>query len=81
MTISWESALDLCAEKIQALRHQPSAILHIQGEGAKGILKKATTLFFARLIQTATLTLTPGETDVTLPLDRGIHQTGNPDRE
>jgi predicted metal-dependent enzyme (double-stranded beta helix superfamily) len=33
---------------------------------------------YARLIQTETLTLTPGETDVTFPLDRGIHQTGNP---
>jgi anaerobic selenocysteine-containing dehydrogenase len=49
LTVSWESALDLCAEKIQALRNQPTAILHIRGEGAKGVLKEATTLFFGKL--------------------------------
>jgi anaerobic selenocysteine-containing dehydrogenase len=45
-TISWPAALDFCAEKIQQLRSEPKSILHIQGEGAKGVLKKATTLFF-----------------------------------
>jgi len=33
---------------------------------------------FARLSRTKQLTLKSGETEVTLPLDRGIHQTGNP---
>jgi anaerobic selenocysteine-containing dehydrogenase len=35
-TISWDSALDLCAAKIQNLRSRPTAILHIHNEGAKG---------------------------------------------
>ena len=48
-TISWDEALDLCAGKIQNLRSQPTAILHIQNEGAKGALKEATQLLFARL--------------------------------
>ncbi|MGW8302651.1 MAG: molybdopterin-dependent oxidoreductase, partial [Desulfobacterales bacterium] len=48
-TISWDSALDLCAAKIQNLRSRPTAILHIHNEGAKGVLKEATTLLFARL--------------------------------
>jgi anaerobic selenocysteine-containing dehydrogenase len=48
-TISWDEALDLCAAKIQALRHRPTAILHIHNEGAKGVLKEATTLLYARL--------------------------------
>ncbi|MGD1972625.1 MAG: molybdopterin-dependent oxidoreductase [Desulfobacterales bacterium] len=47
--IAWEAALDLCAEKIQALRSQPKAILHIKSDGAKGVLKAATALFFSLL--------------------------------
>jgi anaerobic selenocysteine-containing dehydrogenase len=47
--ITWEEALDLCATKIQALRSEPKAILHIKSEGAKGVLKAATALFFSIL--------------------------------
>ncbi len=48
-TINWDEALDLCVTKIQALRSRPTAILHIHNEGAKGVLKEATTLLFTRL--------------------------------
>ena len=48
-TIGWEEALDLCTAKIQNLRSRPTAILHIHNEGAKGVLKEATALLFARL--------------------------------
>ncbi|MBN2299368.1 MAG: molybdopterin-dependent oxidoreductase [Deltaproteobacteria bacterium] len=47
--IDWESALDLCARKIQQYRHQPSSILYFHGEGAKGALKQVGHLFFGRL--------------------------------
>lgn len=47
--IGWDAALDLCAEKIQALRAEPTAILHIHSDGAKGVLKEAVNLFFSRL--------------------------------
>ena len=47
--IGWEAALDLCAEKIQGLRAEPTAILHIPSDGAKGVLKEAVNLFFAQL--------------------------------
>ena len=47
--ISWDSALDLCAEKIQSLRGDPQSMLHIHGDGAKGVLKEAPALFFALL--------------------------------
>ncbi len=47
--VSWETALDMCAEKFQALRLQPKSILHIQSDGAKGVLKAATALFFSIL--------------------------------
>ena len=47
--IGWEAALDLCAEKIQSLRSEPTAILHIHSDGAKGVLKEAVNLFFAQL--------------------------------
>jgi hypothetical protein len=41
--------LDLCAGKFQALRSEPKTILHIKSEGAKGVLKAATALFFSIL--------------------------------
>jgi len=44
--ISWDEALDLCAHKIQQLRHEPKTILHIHGSGAKGVLKEAGALLF-----------------------------------
>ncbi len=47
--IDWPTALDLCAEKFQALRPEPKSILHIKSEGAKGVLKAATALFFSIL--------------------------------
>jgi anaerobic selenocysteine-containing dehydrogenase len=47
--ISWEKALDLCARKIQDLRAEPKSILHIKSEGAKGVMKAATALFFSIL--------------------------------
>jgi len=47
--IGWEAALDLCAEKIQRLRSEPTAILHLHSDGAKGVLKEAVNLFFAQL--------------------------------
>ncbi len=47
--ITWEAALGLCADKIQALRSQPKSILHIKSDGAKGVLKAATALFFSIL--------------------------------
>jgi anaerobic selenocysteine-containing dehydrogenase len=47
--IGWEAALALCAEKIQALRADPTAILHIHSDGAKGVLKEAVALFFSQL--------------------------------
>jgi anaerobic selenocysteine-containing dehydrogenase len=45
-TISWDEALNLCARKIQQLRREPKAILHIHGSGAKGVLKEAGALLF-----------------------------------
>jgi anaerobic selenocysteine-containing dehydrogenase len=47
--ISWDEALDLCAQKIQYLRLEPKAILHIHGSGAKGVLKEASALLFNML--------------------------------
>jgi len=47
--ISWENALDLCAEKIDHYRKEPESMLHIHGEGAKGALKQTGKLFFGLL--------------------------------
>lgn len=48
-TISWDDALDLCAENIQKLRSEPASILHIHGDGAKGVLQLVPMHFFALL--------------------------------
>src|SRR5512139_1207836 len=34
--VSWDEALDLCAEKIQEYRAEPASILHLHGEAIKG---------------------------------------------
>ncbi|MBI5579091.1 MAG: molybdopterin-dependent oxidoreductase [Deltaproteobacteria bacterium] len=47
--VGWEAALDLCAEKVQRLRSEPTAFLHIHSDGAKGVLKEAVNLFFSQL--------------------------------
>ena len=47
--ISWEEALDLCAEKIEALRSEPRSILHVRGSGNRGVVKSLSTGFFRRL--------------------------------
>ena len=51
--ISWDRALDLCAAKIQALRSEREAILHITGDGAKGASQLVPEHFFAALGSTA----------------------------
>ncbi len=47
--VSWEEALSLCARKIQEYRGEPHSILHFHGEGAKGVLKQVSRLFFSNL--------------------------------
>jgi anaerobic selenocysteine-containing dehydrogenase len=45
-TITWDSALDLCAHHMNRLRNTPEKLLHIHGESSKGVLKQAGKLFF-----------------------------------
>ena len=47
--MSWDEALDLCANRMQQYREEPASILHIHGESVKGALKQSSKLFFARL--------------------------------
>ncbi len=47
--VGWPQALDICAERIQALRRQPETILHISGAGDMGVLKNVGGLLFGRL--------------------------------
>ncbi len=53
-SISWDEALERCAEHLQACRRRPESILLISGEGAKGVLKLSTSLFFETLGATTT---------------------------
>jgi anaerobic selenocysteine-containing dehydrogenase len=47
--VDWETALDLCARHITDCRREPASILHVHGNGAKGVVKKASKLFFSHL--------------------------------
>ncbi len=47
--IGWDEALGLCAERIQARRHEPDSMLHIKGHGYRGTLAKASGRLFGRL--------------------------------
>jgi len=54
--ISWDQALEICAEKLKPLlKKDPRKILHIQGDGARGVSKVATDNFFTRLGCTKTI--------------------------
>ncbi len=47
--IPWEEALGRCAAAFDRHRQEPLSILHIQGSGAKGVLKESVKLFFNQL--------------------------------
>jgi anaerobic selenocysteine-containing dehydrogenase len=49
LKISWDNALDICAEKLNRYQSRPESILHIHGEGAKGVLKQTGKLFFGMI--------------------------------
>ena len=46
---SWDDALNLIAEKLDAARQTPESILHLRGHGYRGILGKASNIFFEKL--------------------------------
>ncbi|MFW5836806.1 MAG: molybdopterin-dependent oxidoreductase, partial [Desulfovibrionaceae bacterium] len=47
--VCWDEALDWAAQRIQALRDTPEAVLHLRGHGYRGVLARASTAFFGRL--------------------------------
>jgi anaerobic selenocysteine-containing dehydrogenase len=48
--VSWEEALDLCADKLgSVLEKDPQGMLHVQGQGARGIVKCVVDRFFSSL--------------------------------
>ncbi|CCH49210.1 molybdopterin-dependent oxidoreductase [Pseudodesulfovibrio piezophilus] len=48
-TASWDEAMALVAEKLNAARAVPESILHIHGHGYRGVLSKASSIFFGRM--------------------------------
>jgi anaerobic selenocysteine-containing dehydrogenase len=46
---SWETALEVAAQRIQALRNRPRAMLHVFYVGSYGVLFRASSYFFGRL--------------------------------
>ncbi|WP_272701512.1 molybdopterin-dependent oxidoreductase [Desulfovibrio sp. Fe33] len=47
--VGWDEALDLVAEKLDAARTAPESILHVHGNGYRGVLASASSIFFERL--------------------------------
>jgi anaerobic selenocysteine-containing dehydrogenase len=43
---SWARALDLIAEKLKALRHEPATILHVRGYGYRGVFSEGSNYLF-----------------------------------
>ncbi|MGE4292618.1 MAG: molybdopterin-dependent oxidoreductase [Desulfovibrio sp.] len=52
--ISWDTALDLAAGRIQALRHAPERMLHVFYVASYGVLFRASSYLFGRLGAAAT---------------------------
>ncbi|WP_097013031.1 molybdopterin-dependent oxidoreductase [Pseudodesulfovibrio profundus] len=46
---SWDEALTLVASRLDAARKTPESVLHIHGHGYRGLLSKASRIFFKRL--------------------------------
>jgi anaerobic selenocysteine-containing dehydrogenase len=46
---TWDEALSLIADKIDALRDTPDKILHVRGFGYRGVLAQASQIFFKKL--------------------------------
>ena len=47
--VSWDQALDLCAQKIGELRAEPRSMVHMYSYGYRGVMAQASTVFFRRL--------------------------------
>lgn len=52
--ISWDEALGLCAERLDALRDEPARVLHVRGNGYRGVLAEASLVFFEEYGASAT---------------------------
>lgn len=52
--IAWDEALDLCAERLNALRSEPERVLHMRGNGYRGVLAEASLVFFEEYGASAT---------------------------
>lgn len=46
---TWDQALSLIAQRLNALREQPEAVLHVRGHGYRGVLAQASLHFFETL--------------------------------
>lgn len=46
---SWDEAMELVVRKLHAARAVPESVLHIHGHGYRGILGKASKIFFKKL--------------------------------
>jgi len=62
---SWDEALDLIASKLDTARQTPETILHVRGHGYRGILAKASNIFFEKLGSATTYGAVCDDTGIT----------------
>ena len=76
--IGWAEALDLCAGRIQNLRDEPSAMLHIFSVGSKGLTARISQWFFGMLGATRVEgSLCDGAGATACELDFGVRDTND----
>lgn len=47
--VDWDTALDLCAQEINTLRHEPQRMARLGGHASRGVFAHAGTAFFSAL--------------------------------
>jgi len=62
---SWEEAMSLVADKLNAARQVPESILHIRGHGYRGLLGKASNVFFKKIGSSTTYGAVCDDTGIT----------------
>ena len=83
---TWDEALGLAAQRLDAARRNPATILHIRGHGYRGILGKASSILFQALGSSTTRGSLCDETGITASIRdfgraRSQRARGYPERQ
>jgi anaerobic selenocysteine-containing dehydrogenase len=78
--VSWDEAMGLIVSRLDAARAVPESILHIHGHGYRGILGKASSVFFEKLGSATTYGAVCDDTGITACIrDFGVLSHNDPE--